>query len=100
MPELGATIVLADDFASAVAAEIVPYLRAALSNHEDASTPWMCIERAARYLDVSVERIRKLKEAAAIPYYQENPRCRVFFHRDDLDAWMGQFRQSPHGGDA
>jgi excisionase family DNA binding protein len=77
-------------------------LRDALPPVEVASTvepwpEWMSAETAARYLDITVERIRKLKERGRIPYHQEGPGCRVFFKRTDLDAWMEKHRR---GGDA
>ena len=49
---------------------------------------WMSVETAARYLDVPVERIRKLKDRGALPFYQEAPGCRVFFRRSELDKAM------------
>ena len=49
---------------------------------------WMGVETAARYLDVTVERVRKLKERGRLPCYQEGPGCRVFFRRSELDEWM------------
>jgi excisionase family DNA binding protein len=53
---------------------------------------WMRIETAARYLDVPVERVRKLVARRKIPFHQEGRGCRVFFARRDLDAWMAEFR--------
>jgi Helix-turn-helix domain len=53
---------------------------------------WMSVETAARYLDVSEERVRKFKDRRAIPYYQEAPNCRVFFCRAELDQWMHEAR--------
>jgi excisionase family DNA binding protein len=53
---------------------------------------WMAIETAARYLDAPIERLRKLKERGEIPFHQEGPGCRVFFARQDLDAWMTTYR--------
>lgn len=49
---------------------------------------WMNVETAARYLDVSPERVRKLVARRQIPYAQEAPGCRVFFARNELDHWM------------
>jgi excisionase family DNA binding protein len=48
---------------------------------------------AARYLDVSPERVRKLQARREIPFAQEAPGCRVSFSRRELDAWMRTFRQ-------
>jgi hypothetical protein len=49
---------------------------------------WMGVGTAARYLDMSIERVRKLKDRGVLPCYQEAPGCRVFFRRVDLDAAM------------
>ena len=58
-------------------------------------SPWMNTETAARYLDCSVERIRKLKERRELPYYQDGSRCRVLFNKRDLDEWMQTVRNAP-----
>jgi excisionase family DNA binding protein len=55
---------------------------------------WMSVETTARYLDVTEERIRKLKDRREIPYYQDGPGCRVFFRRAELDDWMATFRRA------
>lgn len=57
-------------------------------------SPWMSVATAARYLDVSEERLRKLIQRREVPFYQEAPRCRVLLNRADLDNWMSRFRQS------
>lgn len=56
---------------------------------------WMSVETAARYLDVSAERVRKLIAARAIPYAQEAPGCRVFLSRAALDEWMLSMARRP-----
>ena len=53
---------------------------------------WMSVETAARYLDVSPERVRKLQGRGELPFHQEGPRCRVFFRRSDLDEAMAGWR--------
>jgi excisionase family DNA binding protein len=53
---------------------------------------WMSVDTAARYLDVSPERLRKLQARRQIPYHQEDVGCRVLFRRTDLDSWMNTFR--------
>jgi excisionase family DNA binding protein len=53
---------------------------------------WMAVETAARYLDISPERLRKLQARREVPFYQEGPRCRVLFRRRDLDDWMASFQ--------
>ena len=51
----------------------------------DAWPEWMSVEKAAKYLDVSQERLRKLQARREIPFHQEAPGCRIFFRRHDLD---------------
>ncbi|MBA3844185.1 MAG: helix-turn-helix domain-containing protein, partial [Actinobacteria bacterium] len=57
-------------------------------SRSDSWPEWMGVETAARYLDVSPQRLRKLVAAGSIPHVQEGPGCRVFFGRADLDRWM------------
>lgn len=49
---------------------------------------WMAVETAARYLDASPERLRKLAGRRQIPFVQEAKGCRLEFSRADLDRWM------------
>jgi excisionase family DNA binding protein len=75
-------VTLADDALDEISAAL---------EHNDADPvwpEWMSVETAARYLDVSPERLRKLQARREIPYSQEASGCRVFFRRADLDAWM------------
>jgi len=72
-----------------------------LADELDGRTPpsdqpeFMSIDTAAKYLDVSPERLRKLQARRRIPYYQEGIGCRVLFRRTDLDQWMATFRNAP-----
>ncbi len=59
---------------------------------------WMTVETAARYLDVSPGRLRKLVARRQVPFAQEGKGCRLNFSRDDLDQWMRA--QRTEGGDA
>jgi excisionase family DNA binding protein len=82
-----------DDAALAVIAE-------AISTNEQPREEWpewMSIATAARYLDVGVERLRKLVAGRAIPFVQEAPACRIFFSRSELDGWMRGFQQTGSG---
>jgi excisionase family DNA binding protein len=79
---------------------VVERIAKALEKQAAVDRDWpafMSIETAARYLDVSVERVRKLKERHEIPYIQEAPGHRVLFARRDLDAWMASLRRGPRG---
>lgn len=75
-------------------------LLAELRDDQRGRPEWMAIETAAAYMDVPVERLRKLKERGAIPHYQEGPGCRIFFRRSELDDWMATFRRGRSRGAA
>lgn len=72
--------------------QLVDLVAARLADRLEPPTPtwpeWMSIETASRYLDCSVERLRKLVARNQIPFHQEGPRTRVFFNRFDIDGWM------------
>jgi len=77
----------------AIVAETKSRVLVELDDRSDgAGSPWMNAETAARYLDCSVERIRKLKERHHLPYHQEGPGCRVLFNKSDLDEWVDNVR--------
>jgi hypothetical protein len=50
--------------------------------------PWMNVKTVAAYLDTTPGRIRKLVTRDAIPHAQDHKHGRVFFNRNDIDAWM------------
>src|SRR5579864_8066741 len=81
---------------SALAAELRDQLReellAELRRDGERWPEYMDVKTAAAYLGVSVQRVRKLKDRRAIPYFQEAENCRVFFKRSDLDEWMREQR--------
>ena len=79
-----------DAIVAAVVARAIELLGAQLE--QEAWPEWMSVEKAAKYLDVSPERLRKLQARREIPFHQEAPGCRVFFRRHDLDDWMSGFR--------
>ncbi len=95
--ELG--VRLAPEQLALIASAVADLLNARETVTAEPWPEWMNVETAARYLDCTEERIRKLVERRQIPYYQEGPRCRVFFNRSELDQWMFGFRREtrqPH----
>jgi helix-turn-helix protein len=50
-------------------------------------SPWLDVPAAASHLACSPERLRKLVRRG-IPYHQERPGGRLFFHRKEIDEWM------------
>jgi excisionase family DNA binding protein len=77
-------------FVEAIAERVLA--RLADRDNGDAWPEWMSIPTAARYLDVSPERVRKLIARHALPAHREAPGCRVFLRRRDLDATMEALR--------
>jgi len=75
--------------AIAVSQRLLPALRAA--GEMERWPEWMAVETAARYLDVSPQRLRKQVAQRQIPFHQEDKGCRVLFRRSDLDEWMSSF---------
>ena len=101
MSHKGFALHLPPELLDGLVEEVTARVLAQLAEREadgDAWPEWMSVETAARYLDVSEERVRKLKDRREIPHYQEAPGCRVFFRRSDLDEWMGGFRQGESRG--
>ena len=86
---LSCSVVLSQDVVEAIAeraAQIVLERESRTTGWPE----WMGVETAARYLDISPERVRKLQARRLIPYHQEGPGCRVFFRRAELDAAMSE----------
>ena len=81
---------LIEALATAVSKRLLPTLQT--SGGCEPWPEWMAIETAARYLDVSPQRIRKLVANRHIPFHQEDRGCRILFRRTDLDEWMTRFR--------
>lgn len=52
---------------------------------------WLDARRAAEYLGIHRDTLRKLAAQRAIPSHQDGPRCKLYFRRDELDEW----RRSP-----
>lgn len=69
-----------------------------LMERTDATTSqtdeWMDARGAAAYLAVHRDTVRKLAAQRAIPAHQDGPRCKLYFRRDELDAWRRSARPS------
>jgi excisionase family DNA binding protein len=61
-------------------------------NQGDGWPEWMSVETAARYLDCSEERVRKLVANNRLPSYSEGRGCRRFLNRSELDEAMKRLR--------
>jgi len=72
------------EVADRVAAAVVARLSTASS---EALPEWLDSRRAAEYLGVHRDTLRKLAAERAIPAEQDGPGCKLFFRRADLDEW-------------
>jgi excisionase family DNA binding protein len=89
----GLSVELSQAALEAIAERVAAMLQPGCGRQEDPLWPeWIGVETAARYLDVSPERVRKLQARGRLPYYQDAPGCRVFFNRRELDDAMRQVR--------
>ena len=86
----GLSISVPVEMVEAIVAVAAEHVLEELRDHSerDPWPEWMSVETAARYLDVSAERLRKLVARRGIPFVQEGPGCRIFFSCHDLDSWM------------
>jgi excisionase family DNA binding protein len=90
---LGALEALISDVADRVAAAVVAQLSAASS---EALPDWLDSRRAAEYLGVHRDTLRKLAAERAIPAEQDGPGCKMFFRRADLDEWRRAGGRAAH----
>jgi excisionase family DNA binding protein len=93
--DVGLVIELPPGTLATIVAEVREQVLAELGASErgDERWPeWMSVETAARYLDASPERVRKLQSRGELPYHQDGPGCRVFFRRRELDEATSRWR--------
>jgi excisionase family DNA binding protein len=91
----GLTITLSPKALEEIVEEVAARVLAQLAERDDrdgAWPEWMSVETASRYLNITPERLRKLKQRGKLAYYQEGVGCRVFFRRADLDEAMDRWR--------
>ena len=71
---------LADFVADRIAARLIAPQRASADD-------WLDTRRAAEYLGIGRNRLRRLAAERTIPTEQAGAGCKLFFRRSDLDAW-------------
>jgi excisionase family DNA binding protein len=71
---------LADMVAAKVAARLV-------TPQSEAANEWMDTRRAADYLGIHRDSLRRLAAEGTIPAEQTAAGCKLFFRQSDLDAW-------------
>jgi excisionase family DNA binding protein len=73
-----------EDLAERVAAAVVSRLGGI---QEQEAGEWLDSRRAAEYLGVHRDTLRKLAAERTIPAHQDGHGCKLFFRRSDLDDW-------------
>jgi excisionase family DNA binding protein len=92
---MSVTLQLPEELVEAIALRAADIAVERLRVELQAWPEWMGIVTAARYLDVSVERLRKLQARRQLPFHQKGRGCRVFFRRSELDEAMTELQQRP-----
>ena len=72
------------ELAARVAENVVAHL---VTQRSEAANDWMDARRAAEYLGIHRDGLRRLAAEGTIPAEQAAPGCKLFFRRSDLDAW-------------
>ena len=91
--DLGVLNELIAQVAERVAAAVVARLGA---RNGEAIPEWLDSRRAAEYLGVHRDTLRKLAAERAIPAEQDGPGCKLFFRRADLDEWRRAGGRAAH----
>jgi hypothetical protein len=58
-----------------------------LLQHVDRGAHWLDTRRAADHLGMTANALDKLCAARSVPFEQDTPGGKRWFHADDLDAW-------------
>ena len=78
---------LHEDALDSLAERLAPRLARRLESVTRPKDGWLTAKGAAGYLGISVTALRKLSSARMIPFEQDGPGCKLWFRREELDAW-------------
>jgi excisionase family DNA binding protein len=78
---------LIDQLVDRLADRVAAMIAARLGSPDNTDVEWFDSRRAAEYLGVHRDTLRKLAAERAIPSEQEGAGCKLYFRRADLDAW-------------
>ena len=87
MPDQPITLTLPAELVEQLAQRITQLLRDQPRDPAGAG-PWLDVDGACAYLGFSRDRLYKLTAARAIPCRKKAGGQGLYFHRDELDAWM------------
>ncbi len=78
---------LMDEFISQLAERVVARITEQSATPTTGADDWFDSRRAAEYLGIHRDTLRKFAAERAIPSEQDGPGCKLYFRRSDLDAW-------------
>jgi excisionase family DNA binding protein len=78
---------LDEDALDSLAERLAPRLARRLESVPRPQDGWLTAKGAAEYLGISVTALHKLTSARLIPFEQDGPGCKLWFRREELDAW-------------
>jgi excisionase family DNA binding protein len=84
---------LVENIAERVAASVARQLREQFSSPDD---EWLDSRRAAEYLGLHRDSLRRLAAERAIPADQDGPGCKLYFRRAALDEWRRSGGRAAH----
>jgi hypothetical protein len=72
-----------------------PQIGRAGSGSRTATDEWLSSAEAATHLDLTVNALHKLTAARVVPFEQEGAGCKLWFRRNQFDAWRssGEWRR-------
>jgi excisionase family DNA binding protein len=76
-----------DEFISQLAERVVARITEQSATPTTGADDWFDSRRAAEYLGIHRDTLRKFAAERAIPSEQDGPGCKLYFRRSDLDAW-------------
>jgi hypothetical protein len=79
--------VLDDQALGALADLLAPRVSPPAPSSEARADEWLDAKRAAGYMGLSIHALHKLTAARSMPFHQDGPGCKLWFRRDELDAW-------------
>ena len=82
-----AALSLVDQLVDRLADRLADLIAPRLGPAGNTDVEWFDSRRAAEYLGVHRDTLRKLAAERAIPSEQEGAGCKLYFRRADLDAW-------------
>ncbi len=87
LPQTAASGPIFDQLVGQLAELVAECVAARLAPQRQRADEWLDSRRAAEYLGIGRDSLRRLAAEGSIPTEQAGAGCKLFFRRSDLDAW-------------